>query len=93
MQQIHQVEQRLANDFEHAEIHDLCFVVLELRQPMIKFRSGVNLEMHSRSLPRLQWKPGIPIAPSIAAASRLQDLLNLLWKPQNGDPKLHSPWH
>jgi hypothetical protein len=34
----------LADDFEHAEIHDLRFVVLELSQPMIDFRSRPDLE-------------------------------------------------
>src|SRR3954467_9189040 len=60
MKKVHQIEQRLADDFENAEIHDLGFVVLELRKPVIKFRTGVELETRGRTLTRLQresWHP------------------------------------
>ena len=60
MNEIHEIEQDLADDFEHSEIHDFGFVVIQLRQAMVKFWTGVNLKSHRCSLVRLQLKPGHP---------------------------------
>jgi hypothetical protein len=56
VQQVHEVEQELANELKHSEIHDLGFVVRKLREAMVKFRPGVDLETRAVSLPRLQLK-------------------------------------
>ena len=50
----------LAHDFPHPEIHDLGFVVLQLREAMVKFRTDVNLESRRRRLAGLQLKTGHP---------------------------------
>ena len=54
---VEKIEQKLADDFEHAEIHDLRFVVLELGQAMIDFRSRPDLEARGVSLAWLHLKP------------------------------------
>src|SRR4030095_4056489 len=51
-----EVQQELANELKHPEIHDLGFVVRELREAMVKFRSGVDFETRAVSLPWLQLK-------------------------------------
>src|SRR5262249_38505877 len=54
---VEKIEQKLTDDFEYAEIHDLRFVVLELSQPMIDFRPRPNLEARDVSLAWLHLKP------------------------------------
>src|SRR5450759_4755567 len=44
VQQVHEIEQQLADYLEHPEVHDLGLVVRELRQAMIKFRACVDFE-------------------------------------------------
>jgi hypothetical protein len=54
---VEKIEKKLADDFEHAEIHDLRFVVLELSQPVIDFRSRPDLESRGVGLTWLHLKP------------------------------------
>src|SRR4029450_1411212 len=56
VQQIHEVEQKLAHDLEHPEIHDLRFVVRKLREAVVQFRAGVDLETRAVRFPWLQLK-------------------------------------
>ena len=56
VQQVHEVEQKLANELKHPEIHDLGFVVRKLRETIVKFRPGVDFETRAVSLPWLQFK-------------------------------------
>ena len=58
VQQIHEVEQKLAYDFEYPEIHDLGFVVRKLRQAMIQFWPGIDFKARAVGLPGLQLKSG-----------------------------------
>ena len=50
VQQIHHVEQRLAHQFPKTKVHDLGFVMRQLRETMVEFRADVELELHGRSL-------------------------------------------
>ena len=64
--QVHEIQQRLADDLEPAEVHDLGFVVLEFREAARKAsarRKAGNAS--SRVCPGWSWKPGRPIAPSM----------------------------
>ena len=56
VQQVHEVEQKLADDLEHPEIHDLGFVMRKLRETMVKFRPGIDFETRAVGLPGLQLK-------------------------------------
>ena len=56
MNGVEKIEQKLADNFENAEIHDLCFIMLELGQPVINLRARINLEPRRVSLCRLQLK-------------------------------------
>src|ERR1043166_1688757 len=57
MNRVQKIEEKLADDFEHTEIHDLRFVVLELSQPMVDFRSNPDLKPRGVSLAWLHLKP------------------------------------
>src|ERR1700730_1016780 len=56
VKQVHEIEQKLAHDFEHPEVHDLSFVVRELRKAVVKFWASVDLETRVICLPGLQLK-------------------------------------
>ena len=56
IEQVHEVEQKLAHDLEHAEIHDLSFVVRKLRETVVKLRAGVDLKTRTVCLSGLQLK-------------------------------------
>src|SRR6266536_317700 len=56
MQQVHEVQKELADQFEHPEVHYFGFVVRKLREAMVKFRAGVDFETCVVSLPGLQLK-------------------------------------
>src|SRR4029077_15320675 len=49
--------QRLADDLENAEFHDFGFVMFELREPMIKFRTEIELEVCVVSFAGLHAEP------------------------------------
>ena len=44
VQQVHEVEQKLADDLEYPEVHDLGLIVRKLRETMVKFRASVDFE-------------------------------------------------
>ena len=52
-----EVEQKLADDFEYAEVHHFGFVVIELRKAMVNFRPGVNLKFFGMRLPGRNLQP------------------------------------
>src|SRR5207248_862643 len=56
VQKIHEIEQQLADDLEHPEVHDLSFIVWELREAMIKLRACVDFELRLVRFPGLQLK-------------------------------------
>src|SRR5206468_8108931 len=60
VQPVEKVEQKLADDFEHSEFHDLGFVVIEPGQAMVNFRSGPKLELRTVGLAGRQLKSGHP---------------------------------
>src|SRR5438309_2011703 len=51
---------RLAEHFEQTEVHDLGFIVRELRQTMIKLRASVDLKTCAVGLAGLQMKSRHP---------------------------------
>ena len=53
---VEEIEQKLADDFEYAEVHNLRFVVLKLRQTMVNFRACADLEARGVGLAWLQLK-------------------------------------
>jgi hypothetical protein len=53
---VEEIEQKLADDFEHAEIHNLRFVLFELSEPVIDFRSSPDLKARGVSLAGLHLK-------------------------------------
>src|SRR4029453_7716981 len=57
VEQVHEVEQKLADDLEHSEVHHLGFVMRKLRETMVKFRAGIDFETRAVCLPGLQLKP------------------------------------
>src|SRR6266403_5304481 len=56
VQQVHEVEEKLAHQFEHPEVHDLGFIMRKLRETMVKLRAGVDFETRAITLPGLQRK-------------------------------------
>ena len=60
VQQVHEVEQELAHDLEHPEVHDLGLIVRKLCEPVIKLRAGVNFETRAGCLSGLQLKSRHP---------------------------------
>ena len=54
MQEVHEVEQKLADDLEYPEVHDLGFIVRKLRETMVQFRTGVNFETRAICLTWLE---------------------------------------
>ena len=60
VQQVHEIEQQLADNFEHPEVHHLGFIVRELRETMIKFRASVDFETRVVCLAGLQLKSRHP---------------------------------
>src|SRR6202030_1616777 len=56
VEQVHEVEQELADDFEYPEVHDLGLIVRKLREAMVKLRASVDLETRAVSLTGLQFK-------------------------------------
>src|SRR5439155_724285 len=56
IEQVHEVEQKLAHDLEHPEVHDLSFVVRELSKAVVKFWASVDLETRVVCLSGLQLK-------------------------------------
>ena len=54
MQQVHEIQERLADQFPDAEVHDLGFVVREFGQTRVELRPGVNLETQAVRLAGLQ---------------------------------------
>src|SRR6266404_9171793 len=56
VQQVHEVEEKLAHQFEHPEVHDLGFIMRKLRETMVKLRAGVDFETRAVSLAGLQLK-------------------------------------
>src|SRR5262245_7156298 len=56
VEQVHEVQQKLADDFEYSEVHHLGFIVRKLREPMVKFRTGIDFEARPVRLPGLQLK-------------------------------------
>src|SRR6266436_4653696 len=63
VQQVHEIEQQLADYLEHPEVHDLGFIVRELRETMIKFRTSVDFETRVVCLAGLQLKSRHPKCP------------------------------
>src|SRR4029453_7404324 len=57
VEQVHEVEQKLADDLEHSEVHHLRFIVRKLRETMVKFRAGIDFKTRVVCLPGLQLKP------------------------------------
>src|SRR5437899_7888931 len=60
VQQVHEVEQKLAHHLEHPEVHDLGFIVRKLRQTMIKLRASIDFETRAVGLAGLQMKSRHP---------------------------------
>ena len=58
MQGIQDIKQRLANDLEDTELHDIGFVVVELSKAMVKFRPEIELETRGIGLSGLGSEPG-----------------------------------
>jgi hypothetical protein len=57
MEQVHEIEQRLAHHLQQSEggeIHDFGFVLFELGEPAIEFWPGVKLNAQGVRLPRLK---------------------------------------
>jgi CHAD domain-containing protein len=60
VEQVHEIEQQLAHDLEHAEVHHLRFIVRELREAMVEFRACIDFETRVVCLTGLQLKSGHP---------------------------------
>ena len=60
VEQVHEVEQKLADDLEYPEVHHFGFIVRKLREPMIKFRAGIDFETRTVCLAGLQLKSWHP---------------------------------
>src|SRR5207248_6867910 len=54
MQEVHAVEQKLADDLEYPKVHDLGIIVRQLRETMVQFRTGVNFETRAICLTWLE---------------------------------------
>src|SRR4029453_15013910 len=57
VEEVHEVEQKLADDLEHSEVHHLGFIVRKLRETMVGFRARLNFKTRAVCLPGLQLKP------------------------------------
>ena len=60
VQEVHEIEQQLADYLEHPEVHDLGFIVRKLRKPMIKFRTSVDFKTRAVCFAGLQLKSRHP---------------------------------
>ena len=56
VEQVHEVEQKLADDLEHSEVHHLGFVMRKLCETMVNFRPGIDFKTRAVRLPGLQLK-------------------------------------
>ena len=89
VQQVHEVEQKLAHDLEHPEIHHLGFVVRKLRETMVKFRAGVDFKTRAVAFARVATEiPACPIAPSMPE----QLLVRRVARYRNAGPTRQWPW-
>ena len=88
VEQVHEVEQKLADDLEHAEVHDLGFVVRKLGETMVNFRPGIDFKTRAVGLPGLQLKS--------RHANRALDPSELFApasdRHRNVGPTRQSPW-
>src|SRR5205085_6644160 len=58
VKEVQEIQERLTDQSEKAEVHDRGFVVLKFRETRVEFWTRVDLEAEGAALPGLQDKPG-----------------------------------